>query len=448
MKLIRCLNKNIKDLNFAEKNIIFFSFIILTISTSFIFCLYFINQFPQLVTPNNNIIIEKIPFGYGNLLNNIFENNKYINSETFEFYKNGNFISVINIEFSLKKLPFYTFCLFLLLSISKNIFFIVITKNLIFFNIFFFTAYFSFKSLNFKVSKLAILLIFFLFIPYNLKTISEISFADSVSAILLASLFLISTSKIKSKFIITGIYLYFLYLTKESMFAICVVFPLLIIITEYRKFQKKTFIPLFFVICAIFTWGLYGISKTGSFPFGASLSTWKSYDMSKALDEKFSTFYPKYSTDFIDTNKIDEKIFNEWDFYKYYKLKNFNIIINKPKVILKNTFLKIKFILLNITPDGYQYKAKINSDILFILSSVINKFIFYCALLLFLFFLIYKKFNQENFVIYYFVLIGLNLVPHIVGWATSKHLIGIYIISFIFILLSFKKNYFFKLNNN
>lgn len=448
MKLIKYCSKNINDLNFAEKNFLFFSFIILTILTSVIYCLYFINQFPDLISSNHNIIIEKIPFGYGNLLNNIFENNKYINSETFEYYKNENFLSVINIEFSLKKLPFYTFFLFLILSISKNIFFIVITKNLIFFNIFFFTAYFSFKSLNFRVSKLIILLIFFLFVPYNLKTISEITFADSISTILLASLFLISASRIKSKFFISGIYLFCLYLTKESMFAICIFFPFLIIIAEYKQFQKKTFIPLYFVIFAIFTWGFYGISKTGSFPFGASLSTWKSYDMSKALDEKFSNYYPKYSTDFIDSNKIDKKIYNEWDFYKYYKLKNFKIIINKPKIILKNTFLKIKFILFNITPDGYQYKTKINSDILFILSSIINKFIFYGAILIFLFFLNIKKFNQDNFVPYYFALTGLNLIPHIVGWATSKHLIGIYLISFIFILLSFKKNYFFKLNNN
>lgn len=449
MKLNKFWKKNINEINFIEKNLIFFSFTLFTILSSIVFCFYFINQFPEYFYNNSqDIIIEKIPFGYGNLLNNIFENNKYVNSETFEFYENGNFVELINIEFALKKLPFYTFFLFILLSISKNIFFLIITKNLIFFNIFYFTSYFSFKSLDLKISKFIILLIFFIFIPYNFKTFSEISFADSVSSILFSCLFLLSISKIKFKFLYLGICLFFLYLTKESMFVVCVIFPLVITLIEYKKFKKQSIIPLYFAICAIFMWGFYGINKTGSFPFGSSLSSWKSYDMSKALDKEFSNYYPKYSTDFIDTNKINKKIFNEWEFYHYYKSQNIFVIKNKPELVLKNTLLKLKFIFFNITPDGYQYKTKINADILFILSSIINKLVFYSAVFLFSFHLIFKNSKQNNYEFYYFTLVCLNLAPHVVGWATSKHLIGIYLISFIFIIIFFKKSYFFKVKNN
>lgn len=210
MKLNKFWKKNINEINFIEKNLIFFSFTLFTILSSIVFCFYFIHQFPEYFYNNSqDIIIERIPFGYGNLLNNIFENNKYVNSETFEFYENGNFVELINIEFALKKLPFYTFFLFILLSISKNIFFLIITKNLIFFNIFYFTSYFSFKSLDLKTSKFIILLIFFIFIPYNFKTFSEISFADSVSSILFSCLFLLSISKMKFKFLYLGICLFF-----------------------------------------------------------------------------------------------------------------------------------------------------------------------------------------------------------------------------------------------
>lgn len=445
MKLNKFWKKKISEINSIEKNLIFFIFILFTILSSIVFCFYFIHQFPEFFHNNSqDIIIKKIPFGYGNLLNNIFENKEFVNSETFALYENGNFVEAINVEFKLKKLPFYTFFLFILLSISKNIFFLVITKNLIFFNIFYFTAYFSFKSLDLKISKFIILLIFFIFIPYNFKTFSEISFADSISSILLSCLFLLSISKIKFKFFYLGICLFFLYLTKESMFAVCIIFPIVITLIEYKKFKKQSIVPLYFVIFAIFVWGFYGINKTGSFPFGSSLSSWKSYDMSKALSEEFSIYYPKYSTDFIDTNEINKKVSNEWEFYHYYKSENINVIKNKPEIVVKNILLKLKFIFFNIVPDGYQYNTKINADFLFILSSIINKFIFYLAILLFLFNLIYKNLNPIKYQLYYFILISLNLAPHIVGWATSKHLIGIYLVSFIFIITYFKKDVFLK----
>ena len=445
MKLNKFWKKKISEINFIEKNLIFFSFTLLTILSSIVFCFYFIHQFPEFFYNNSqNIIIKKIPFGYGNLLNNIFENKEYTISETFELYENGSFVELINVEFKLKKLPFYTLFLFILLSISKNIFFLVISKNLIFFNIFYFTTYFSFKSLNLKISKFIFLLIFFIFIPYNFKTFSEISFADSVSSILISCLFLLSISKIKFKFFYLGICLFFLYLTKESMFAVCIIFPFVITLIEYKKFKKQSIIPICFVIIAIFLWGFYGINKTGSFPFGTSLSSWKSYDMSKALDEKFSNYYPKYSTDFIDSNKINKKILNEWEFYQYYKSKNNLIIKNKPEIVFTNILLKLKFIFFNIAPDGYQYKTKINADFLFVLSSIINKFIFYVAILLFLSNLIYKNLNQNIYQLYYIILVGLNLAPHIIGWATSKHLVGIYLVSFIYIITFFRKDFFLK----
>ena len=141
------------------------------------------------------------------------------------------------------------------------------------------------------------------------------------------------------------------------------------------------------------SWGTFGYVKTGNFPFGSSISTWKSYDMSKAFDEKFPEYYPKYSTDFIDTNIVEEKISNEWEFYNYYKSKNINSIKNNYKIILNNIFLKVKFILFNIKPDGYQEISNINSDILFIGSSIINKFVFYFAIFVLIYTYISKKFK-------------------------------------------------------
>ena len=443
------LNKNINLLVSYERKIIFLIFFCFTLILSIIYSYYFFKQFPDFFYYGSyDIKIEKIPFGYGNLLNNIFTNNKYATSETFHLYNDNSFIKIIDIDFSLKKLPFFTYLLFFLLYISKNIFFLIIFKNLIFFNIFYFITYYCFKSLNLNILSFFLLLFFFLFVPYNFKTFSEISYADSVTSILLGCLFLISISKIKFKFICLGICLFILYLTKESMFAICLIFPILIAILEFKKHKYTSLIPIIFVFIAIMSWGVFGHMKTGNFPFGSSLSTWKSYDMSKAFDYRFPDYYPKFSTDFIDTNIVEKEIFDEWDFYNYYKLKNVYIIKNDYKIIFNNIFLKIKFILFNIKPDGYQYKSNINSDILFISSSLLNKFIFYLAMGFLIYIFISKKYSKNKFEFYYLILISLNIAPHLIGWATSKHLIGMYLISFIFVILFIINNFYPKRKKN
>ena len=117
-----------------KEKIIFLIFFCLTLILSIIYSYYFFKQFPDFFYYGSyDIKIEKIPFGYGNLLNNIFTNNKYATSETFHLYNDNSFIKIIDIDFSLKKLPFFTYLLFFLLYISKNIFFLIIFKNLIFF---------------------------------------------------------------------------------------------------------------------------------------------------------------------------------------------------------------------------------------------------------------------------------------------------------------------------
>jgi len=438
--------QDLNKLNYQTKLTIFLLSFFTAIIVSIFYSFYFITQYSDLLLINTyDIIVKKIPFGYGDLLNNLIEYNKYVNTEGFEFYLPEKNVEYINIDFSLKKLPFYTYFLYFLLSISKNIFFLITLKFLIFFYIFYFILYFSLKSLNSKLFTFVLILIFFFIVPYNIKTFLEISFADSVTSILLSCLYLITISKIQFKFIYTGIILFILYLTKESMFAICIIFPIVVAYFNFKFFKKLIFVPILFVTSAIFLWGFFGVLKTGFFPFGSSLSTWKSYDMSKSLDAKFSDYYPKFSTDFIDTPIISERITNEWDFYNHHKDKNMLTIKNNPVMVLENTLLKIKFVLFNIKPDGYQYKNKINSDTLFIISSLINKFVFYVAMILLLFKIIKKTFLLSDVNFYYFVILILNLAPHILGWATSKHLVGIYLMSFIFILLSLEDKFTLKM---
>lgn len=436
------LNAIIKsDLNSFGKRygtLSFAIFLMLTIITSFIFSLLFIYQFPDFFNKNSyDIIVSKIPFGYGNLLNNLFVNESYHNSEVFFLTTDTEQINKFEINFVLKKLPLFTLVLFSILCISKNIFFLVTFKNIIFFSLFYFSLYFSLKSLKAKTYQFILILSLFFIVPYNLKTFAEISYADSVSSILLACLFLILISNLKHKFFISGVILFSLYLTKESMFILCIFIPFLVIKLNYVKYKLKTLIPLFCVVLSIVIWGSFGLIKTGKFPFGQSISTWKSYDMAKSFHVDFKQYYPKLTTDNLDSILIEKEIYNEWEFYSYYQNKNYQKLKSDKDIIFRNIILKLKFIIFNLKPDGISYKKVLDLNFLFILTNLFNK-VAICASVFICFYLFIKKkqkkFNDE---FYFLAIILLNLSTHLVGWMTTKHMVGISLVSFIFLATKF-----------
>lgn len=436
MKILFFFNKNLVDLKHKEYYFLLTIFQLLIILISIIFSYYFYQQFQYMFEKGTyNILPGKLPFGYGDLLKNMFDNNIYANKEVFLSFNKDGSSNIHEINFVLKKLPFFSLLLYLILNISKNIYFVVILKNLIFFNLFFITSYITIKSLRLKLSHHLIIILFFLLVPFNIKTFSEISYGDSVSSIMLGCLYLILISKLKNKYFYTGIILSVLYLTKESMFIICVMIPFLIVFLNFNQDRIKTLIPIIFVIFSALSWGFFGLYKTGEFPFGSSISTWKSYDLSKSIDEDFKLYYPKNSTDNLDKNIITEKLSNEWEFYHYFQEKNYKQIISKPKIVYENFLLKIKFILFNLSPDGISYEKTINAKSMFILTSLLNKLFFYLGIILSLIFLIKKNFKFKHETMYFLGLVTLNLATHLIGWMTSKHFVGIALVSFIFVVL-------------
>ena len=72
---------------------------------------------------------------------------------------------------------------------------------------------------------------------------------------------------------------------------------------------------------------------------------------------------------------------------------------------------------------------------MFILTSLLNKLFFYLGIILSLIFLIKKNFKFKHETIYFLGLVTLNLATHLIGWMTSKHFVGIALVSFIFVVL-------------
>ena len=399
----------------------------LFIFTIFLFSVIFTHQliqiYPELVTSNNNLKIQKIPFGYGDLIYNLINQSRYV---SYDF----------GVEMYLSRLPVLPIIISFFYTISKNIYFIVTAKNIILFSIFFYCAYIFSISYNLKKKYFILLILIFIYNPYNLIVNLNFFYADFLIGVLVQSLFLVCLSKNKNKFLITSIIIFILYLSKTNIFFLSLILPLFIFLIEK---DNKKFLPLVGLIFAVTIWSIFGLIKTDRAPFGPSLISINSWGMSHVLNEDFKTIYPERTVDHIefkDKKKIFEK---EWDFYDFYNQRNILYFKNNKKEFIENIFLKIKFIFTDIYADGSQSKninvkkiriSNIPNKILFNISIIIL-FYNYCKLFK------YKKCEQID--LYFLIFITMYLFPLIIGWATSKHLAGIFITSKIYLMIKYFK---------
>ena len=404
--------------------------------TVFVLCLIYanLNQVISLMDENNDIIFSKLQFDHSELVTNLFY------GDGFYQFRHG-------VKYYLAKMPILPLLISGLALISKNLYFIYFVKNLILFSILFF-------SLNFYCEKHSKSFLFFLIylvsifaIPHNLHVQLNIHFADTIVACLMPSLFLLLSTENKRKYIYISLILFVLYLTKTSMFFLCLIIPFIILILENDKISLKI-IPIIAVILSISVWGSFGYFKTGIFPFGSKILSVSSEGMNIVLNKEFNKYYPKKSVDLIKYEKPDKRYENEWEIYQFYKEKNKIYIRNNLSRYAKDTLIKINFIFFNIHKDAafpnkngeYYNPLKI--------SYLINKLFFNLSLIISLFVII-KNINKIYNIkkeIYFLSIISLNLFPLVVGWATAKHLTGLTVVCIIYSLIFFLNT--IKMNKN
>ena len=303
--------------------------------TVFVLCLIYanLNQVIFLMDENNDIIFSKLQFDHSELVTNLFH------GDGFYQYRYG-------VKYYLAKMPILPLLISGLSSISKNLYFIYFVKNLILFSILFFSLNFYCEKHNKSYIFFLIFLVSIFAIPHNLHVQLNIHFADTIVACLLPSLFLILSTENKRKYIYISLILFVLYLTKTSMFFLCLIIPFIILILENDKISLKI-LPIFAVTLSISVWGSFGYLKTGVFPFGSKILSVSSEGMNIALNKEFNKYYPKKSVDLIKYEKPKKKYENEWEIYEFYKEKNKIYIKNNLNRYVKDTLIKINFIFFN-----------------------------------------------------------------------------------------------------
>ena len=115
------------------------------------------------------------------------------------------------------------------------------------------------------------------------------------------------------------------------------------------------------------------------------------------------------------------------------KKKNLEFIKERYHDYFKGVYKKITFILFGIYEDG-----KLNNDKKIRYSNIPNKLIMIFALIYAFGSIInslYKKKKLSYFDLIFLLMFFLYIAPHIVAWATSKHLVPLFLLSKIYIFI-------------
>lgn len=426
------LFKKITELFEKKLYIFYLLFLVFTICISITYTFFYIDKFEYQFNENNEIILNEIPFGYGQITDNLYHYNKF---EQIWF----------GINAYLTRLPFLPLFISSLSKISLNAYFVITIKNIIFFSLIFYCTYVVSKNNNNRFPFFLILLGLFFYNFYNTTVLSTIVFADAYIAAIIPCIFLILISNDKKKYILISVLIFILYFTKTTVFYLAISIPILFLVLENNLKFYKRLLPIFSVSVAIILWGTFGQIKTGKFPIGSNMLSNNQEALSIALNKDFKKYYPKLSVDLIPFENVDKKYDNEWKFSEYYKKKNKDYFANNKLNIFKDVLIKLNFIFFNFRKDAVD--ADLYSDYKnpVVFSHIFNRLIFIISIILLMNNLFkdlkQKKFQKIN--IYYSTIIIFSLLPHIIGWATSKHLVPLFLVSNIYFFLNFK--YFKKI---
>jgi hypothetical protein len=400
-------------------SIIFSSYLCLTISASLLFSYKFASLFPDIII-NNSIKLENIPFNIGYLINNLLHNSSYK-------------IQMHGIDVYLDRLPFVAFITIIISKISSNIYLFLLIKNIFFFLLFFYICN-KIKYIFYNNTYFFLITHIFFFNFYNLQTSLNFVFEDAYISILLPSLFLILINKkVKYLEVPVSIFLVLLFFTKTTMIYLTIIISILFIVFEKKKLIKK-YLPIFCLMIVMFIWGLFGYNKTGRIPFLNSVSSTNQQALALVFNDRFNYIYPEKIIDILEPEIISKNLpsfKSEWEYYDYFKDKNKKYFTENPLEIAKGVIKKINFLFFNIKDRNK-----------FSFSHTLNRIVFLFSLIIFFYKIIKNKLIKED--IYFIAIITTNLLPLMIGWITSKHLVPIFIICHIYCLLNTNRIIFKK----
>lgn len=311
-----------KTYNYLLQNNVFLYllFISLIVLINYIYCIFFIKKFPEMVGINGDYLIDKVGFNFSEIISPLLDGKPPV----AKYY---------GIDWYVSRMPLFPYFLYYMYSfISKKFIIIHLLKNVFFSTIIFLLI----KNLSKKFNNYYIVFSLFLlfYVPHNLWVTISTNFEEGILNYLIIILFLLLLSELKFKSIFIAFCLSVIYFLKASMFYLCLCVSIIYIFRE-KKFR---YIPIILFFFSNLIWGIYSYSKTNYFAFGIKSTSFNSITMASAYNKEFNLIYPRISPDRIFEKFEDEIIKqgfkNEWQVDEFMMRKNINFFLKIQKKFL------------------------------------------------------------------------------------------------------------------
>jgi hypothetical protein len=410
-------------LNIIEKkNILLFFYLISLFISIYIFYYLF--------TEENKHIIDNL----GNLnifnVNNMF--GQYIESILTQGIPKVSYVGM-DFYFSMRPILPY-FLIFVYENISSNFFLILLIKNLLMGTLIFFIIQ-NYKK-NFNNLFIGICLILIFYNPHNIHIMFDIGAEEGFLNYLIIFLFFFITGDYKYKSLYVGVTLSIIFFTKESMFILTFIIPLVYIFLE-KKYNK--YLPLIMVIISNLIWGSYHYKTQNYFPLGPTGSAKNALNLANVYHKDFNSTYPRVSPDiyFYKTTELikEKKITNEKQLMDILINQSLTFLKDNPYEVIKGVIKKVYVITLSPYKDT-RIRQEDKNPIRY--SNFPNKIIFNLSLI-FLFVNIFNKirsFSKKKIDFYYLIILMTYFAPYIIGFVYPRHCTAMYTLAHLYVFLN------------
>ncbi len=355
-------------------------------------------------------------------------------------------INMFNMDFYYSMRPVLPyFLIFVFENISTNFYLILLIKNMMM-AIIIYLVIKNYKK-NYKNLFLFICLILIFYNPHNVHTMYDIGSEEGFLNYLIIVLFFTILGDYKYKSLTVGTILSLIFFTKESMFILTFIVPLI-----YLFFEKKhnKYLPLIMVIISNLVWGSYHYKMQNYFPLGPTGSAKNAVNLAIVYHKDFNSTYPRVSPDiyhYRTENLIKEKnIKTERQLMKILIDRSLKFLKENPYDVIEGVFKKVYVITLSPFKDTRQ---RIDDANPIRYSNFPNKILFNLSLVFLLINISSKKrsFQEKKIDYYYLIILVTYFMPYLIGFVYPRHCTAIYTLAHLYVFFNLIKTNKYNIRN-
>jgi hypothetical protein len=224
-----------------------------------------------------------------------------------------------------------------------------------------------------------------------------------------------------------GLLLAAIYLTKSSMFPLCVAASLWIVI-RYRRSPRLIAIPLVSLVLAMFGWGIYVQTVSGVFAFGTDASSWNGWNLYKGNNPYAYSLYPRVSLDVLDGEDFAHRLLplvpvhNEWELNRAQFAMARGYIARNPTAFWKLDVKKLFVACCDLMESPEATVGRTRGFV--ILSNAVSHLTLACVLVLTIVNLVHRRVSPAEILAVWLTIA--YLLPYFVGFLYMRHMVPVY----------------------